>query len=264
MTTKTLHRLIALAALGLSAGQAFAEASPVSFNVGAVSEYRYRGLAQSSFKPAVQGGVDYAAPSGAYLGVWGSTIDWIKDDGKSHGGGATTDTGSTNLEIDLYGGFKGATDSGTGYDVGVLTYYYPGNKYSNLGANANTTEVYGALTIGVLTAKYSHSLTNLFGVKNSKGSGYLDLSATFDLGNGFSFTPHVGRQTLAGTVDGASNSVYSYTDVSLTLGKDLGNGLSASAMAVGTTNQSNWLSSDQHSAKSKGKSAVVLGLKYAF
>ncbi len=256
MTTKTLHRLIALAALGLSAGQAFAEASPVSFNVGAVSEYRYRGLAQSSFKPAVQGGVDYAAPSGAYLGVWGSTIDWIKDDGKT----ASTATGSTTMEIDIYGGYKGTTASGVGFDIGLLQYYYPGNKYGDIqgSANANTTEAYGALTMGLITLKYSHSLTNLFGIGDSKGSGYLDVSAAMDLGNGYSLTPHLGRQNVAGT-----NSTVSYSDASLTLAKDLGNGLSANAAWIGTsgTSKSFWQTSD---SKFKGKSAVVLGLKYAF
>ena len=87
------------------------EASPLTFNVGTVTEYRYRGLAQSSFKPALQGGADYASPSGYYIGAWGSTIDWIKDDGKTAG----ANTGSTNVEIDLYGGYKGNVGS-VGYD----------------------------------------------------------------------------------------------------------------------------------------------------
>ena len=33
----------------------------LAFNVGAVSDYRYRGISQSRLKPAIQGGVDYAA-----------------------------------------------------------------------------------------------------------------------------------------------------------------------------------------------------------
>lgn len=270
---KMNQQLLAAAALAFCSLQVLAQdkpadppASPISYNLGVVTEYRYRGLAQSSFKPALQGGVDYASPSGFYLGTWISTIDWIKDDGKKHtpaGVTTVTDTGSTNLEIDLYGGYKGALSNGGSYDVGVLQYYYPGNKYSALGAssaNANTFEIYGAITAGPVTVKYSRSLSNLFGLANSKGSGYLDVSATFDLGNGFSLVPHVGRQNISG----AANGIYSYTDWSITVNKDLGNGLVASLMAVQTTNQSNWISSDEHSNKSKGKGAAVAGLKYTF
>jgi uncharacterized protein (TIGR02001 family) len=67
------------------AGNAFAQAAPaapestLSFNVGAVSDYRYRGISQSRLDTALQGGADYAHKSGAYIGVWGSSIKWIKD-----------------------------------------------------------------------------------------------------------------------------------------------------------------------------------------
>ncbi|MBV8033617.1 TorF family putative porin, partial [Roseateles sp.] len=47
---------------------------PLSFNVGVVSEYRYRGISQTRLKPALQGGIDYADPSGFYIGSWASTI----------------------------------------------------------------------------------------------------------------------------------------------------------------------------------------------
>ena len=127
---KNSIRFLAASAITLCSLQVLAEeaASPLSFNVGVASEYRYRGLSQSSFKPALQGGADYAAPSGYYVGVWGSTIDWIKDDGRIN----NVSTGSTNVEIDLYGGYKGTTASALGYDVGLLQYYYSGNSYSNI------------------------------------------------------------------------------------------------------------------------------------
>lgn len=163
----------------------------LSFNVGATTDYRYRGISQTSLKPAVQGGADFAHKNGLYLGTWASTIAWIKDDGKT----AAVNSGNTNLEIDLYGGYKGSAGS-LSYDVGLLQYIYPGNKYVNVGANANTLEAYGALIFGPVTAKYSHSLSNTFGFANSKGSYYVDLSASFDLGNGFTLVPHVGRQVI--------------------------------------------------------------------
>lgn len=234
--------LIALA-LGCVSGLAQAQAaaapeSSLSFNVGAVSDYRYRGISQSRLKPALQGGVDYADKSGFYVGAWGSSIKWIKDAG-----------GDANVEVDLYGGYKGAVGD-VAYDVGFLRYEYPGNK---LAVSANTNELYGAVTYGVFTAKYSHSVSNLFGFDGSKNSYYLDLGATFDLGNGYTLTPHVGRQMVKNSPSA------SYNDFALTLGKDLGNGLSATAAVVDTTTDA-YVYND----KNLGKTGLVVGLKYAF
>ena len=85
--------LIALALVsisGLAQSQTTEPASTLSFNVGATTDYRYRGISQSRLQPAVQGGIDYADKSGFYVGAWGSTIKWIKDSGASKG---TTEVG---------------------------------------------------------------------------------------------------------------------------------------------------------------------------
>ncbi|RZJ02559.1 MAG: hypothetical protein EOP39_22515, partial [Rubrivivax sp.] len=174
-------------------------ADPLSFNVGVVSEYRYRGIGQTRLKPALQGGIDYASPSGFYIGTWASTIKWIKDFG-----------GDAQVEVDVYGGYKTEVSPGLTLDVGLLQYFYPSNKLS---PSANTLEVYGALTFGVVTAKYSHSTTNLFGVPDSKGSGYFDVAASFDLGDGLMLAPHLGYQKVR------HNAAATYTDFSLTLSK---------------------------------------------
>ena len=83
-------------------------------------------------------------------------------------------------------------------------------------------------------------------------------SATFDVGSGFSVVPHIGHKSLAGVVNG----IYSYTDYSLTLGKDLGKGLALSASVVGTdADKANYFTL---AGKVTGKAGVVLGLKYSF
>lgn len=235
-----------LSTLALS-GAAFAQtAAPapdytLSFNVGAVTEYRYRGISQTRKKPALQGGVDFAHKSGFYLGTWASSIKWIKDAG-----------GGADVEIDVYGGYK-FEGLGLGWDVGILTYQYPDH---NLAVSPNTTEVYLAGTFGPATLKYSHSTSNLFGFADSKNSYYVDLSAAFDLGSGWTLTPHIGYQK----VKGAGNDPFSYTDYSLTLGKDLGNGLTASAAIVGTDNN-NYRGPGN---KNLGDDTIVLGIKYSF
>ena len=246
---------LAVSALASVAQAQTAPAEPestLSYNVGAVSDYRYRGLSQTRFDPALQGGVDYADKSGFYVGVWGSSIKWIKDAGASAG----------SVEVDLYGGYK-ASVGDVAYDVGFLRYEYAGNKLKDTGAfgNANTNELYGAVTYGLFTAKYSHAISNLFGNLDSKNSYYVDLSATVDLGEGFSLVPHVGYQKLKG----AANAAGTYTDYSLTLAKDLGNGLTATGAVVGTdADKSFYYTPGKAGIEGLGKTGVVVGLKYAF
>ena len=214
-----------------------------AFNVGAVTDYRYRGISQSRLLPAAQGGVDFSHKSGFYLGAWASTIRWLKD----------IPGGDGPLELDLYGGYKGEIAKDVTYDVGLLRYQYP---KENFVTSPNTTEIYGAVTYGPVTGKYSHAVSNLFGFANSKNSGYLDVSATFDVG-GVSVVPHIGHQK----VSGAGNNVFSYTDYSVTVSKDF-SGVVVSAALVGTdANKTLYVTP---AGKFTGKAGLVLGVKYNF
>ena len=146
-----------------------------------------------------------------------------------------------------------------GFDVGYLRYEYLNNTLKNNTAftNANTDEVYGAATYGVATLKYSYALSDLFGNINSKGSTYWDLSATFDLGNGYTLVPHAGRQTV-------KNNTNSYTDIALTLNKDLGDGWSASISAISTNGKGKGPFESALTKYDTAKNTTVVGLKYSF
>ena len=85
----------------------------LSANIGATSNYLWRGVSQTGDDAAISGGVDYAHDSGFYAGTWVSNIDW------GIGSGA---------EVDFYGGF--ANEIGDfGYDAGAIYYYYPDSDY---------------------------------------------------------------------------------------------------------------------------------------
>jgi uncharacterized protein (TIGR02001 family) len=244
--TVNFQKCLIVASLAVSSAAFAQTAAPapdytLSYNAGVVTDYRYRGLTQSRHQAAVQGGVDFAHASGLYVGTWATTIKWVKDAG-----------GDAPIEIDFYGGYKG-TAGDLGYDVGVLRYQYPSHKLS---ASPNTTEIYGALTYSMFTLKYSHAISDLFGFDNSKNSFYVDLSAAFDLGNGWSLTPHVGYQKIKHYGDN------SYTDYSLTVGKDLGNGWSATAALIGT--DADKALNRTVNNKFSGNTMVVAGLKYSF
>ena len=229
----------------------------ISYNVGAVSDYRVRGIAQTSFKPAVQGGIDFADKSGFYLGTWASNVRWVKAlNGATRG----------SVEWDVYGGYRGALDVlPITYDAGVITYQYPGNNSGVEGAlpagtfgNASTVEAYISGSWKIFTLKYNRSLTNFMGNLHSHGSQYFDLSASFDLTNGFSLVPHVGHQSMPGQVD----NLGAYVDWSLTLSKDFGNGVVATLAATGTDAKRVFYTDTN--GRFLGKSAVEAGVKYSF
>ncbi|RTL42224.1 MAG: hypothetical protein EKK49_01125 [Rhodocyclaceae bacterium] len=176
-------------------------------NVTLASEYIYRGIGQTNRKPAIQGGFDYAHSSGLYVGTWASNVSWLTDG---------SPTVSNSIEMDFYGGFKN-TVGDFGYDVGLLQYFYPGSGYGN---NPNTIEGYIAGSWTFLTLKYSHSFSDLFGWTDSKNSGYLDLTATYELAPGLNLIGHVGRQKIHGDNSGAS-----YTDYKLGVTKDIAAGV---------------------------------------
>ncbi|MES2349047.1 MAG: TorF family putative porin, partial [Pseudomonadota bacterium] len=126
-----------------------------------VSDYRYRGVSQTRLKPALQGGADYTNnPTGFYVGTWLSTIKWTKDAG-----------GDGDVEWDLYAGKRGEIVKDVSYDVGGLYYYYPSN---GLHPSANTFELYGQISYGPVSLKYSQSTTNLFGFADSRGGAALN------------------------------------------------------------------------------------------
>jgi uncharacterized protein (TIGR02001 family) len=219
-----------------------------SFNAAVTSDYRYRGISQTRLKPALQGGVDYVNnPTGFYAGAWASTIKWTKDAG---GGGS--------VELDLYAGKRGQLGADVSYDVGVLTYVYASNDLKNVPgfANADTTELYGQLGYGPAYIKYSHAVTNLFGFVDSKNSGYLDVGANIEAGEGYIVNLHAGHQKVE------HSSQADYTDWKVGVTKEFG--VVTGALAVIGTNASKSAYASPASGKFLGKTALQLTVSKVF
>lgn len=213
----------ALVAASPALAEEAAATSPISANVTLASEYVYRGISQTREKPAIQGGFDYAHSSGLYIGTWGSNISWLEDAGAS---------ASSSMELDIYGGYKGKVNDDLSYDVGYLRYQYPGSYPAGF-VSPNTDELYAAGTYKMFTLKYSHSVSNLFGYADSKGSGYLDASANFELMSGLTLGVHAGHQKIKNW------SSFSYTDYKIGLTKDFGGGLSVTGAYIDTNADNN-------------------------
>lgn len=163
-------------------------ASPWEFsaNLGLLSDYRFRGISQTDRKPALQGGFDLAHSSGLYVGNWNSNLDSAFFNG-------------ANIEMDFYGGYRHAFESGFGLDLGVIYYYYPNSGSNPVGSTKiDNTELYIGAGYGPLTLKYNYAVSDFFSAPDSRGSSYLDLGFAYDLGRNFGVVAHYGYQWLKG------------------------------------------------------------------
>jgi uncharacterized protein (TIGR02001 family) len=187
------------------------------------SEYEYRGISQTSEKPALQLNLDYAHISGFYIGTFVSNIKWLKDTAEVNG----FSTGA-NIEWDIYGGYRHEVAPDTTIDVGYLRYEYPSSGEFN--PMPNTDEVYAGVTWKWLNVKYSYSINNTFGVPNSKGSDYLEANVAYPI-------PGYEKVTLTGTLAHQRyehNGNLSYTVWKAGAAYDLGSGFNVGPYYKGT------------------------------
>ncbi len=197
--TKTLVAGAVLAASTLVSGAAMAE---VSMNVGATSNYIWRGVTQSADDSAISGGIDYSHESGFYAGAWLSSL-----------GGAATDAPGT--EFDYYAGFGGAYGD-ISYDVSLAAITYPQIDkwdFTELGASVSYTN----FTLGVNSTIASD-------VEDVAGSGemfiegdlYTYLSASFPLQNDYSVGVTYGSYQFADDGEGGADLNYTHYQLSVT------------------------------------------------
>ena len=224
--TPTFVKSLAVVAIAVLPAIASAQ---LTANVSMTTNYKFRGQDQDvigkngaikdkAFKPALQGGLDYATESGFYIGNWNSSVNWLA---------------GNSLESDIYGGYKfkaGEIDM----DVGLLTYIYPGNSLGN------TTEAYAGATFGPLSAKYSHTFsedyfgwagTSLGSGLKGRNTGYLNLAFAQEVAPKLTFKASVGFTRFASDIK--DNGVPNYMDYSVGGAYDLGEGFSLGANVVG-------------------------------
>lgn len=156
--------------------------SAISYNAALASDYRFRGISQTFRGYALQGGIDWLHQSGLYLGTWASRVS------------KSQFLGSWGMEWDLYGGYKFPIGpSGWTGDVGLLQYRYPGES------RYNTLEAYVGGTWQWLSLKYSHTISKrYFGADGGRGTGYLDVTATYPVLDKINLIGHFGATRGSG------------------------------------------------------------------
>ena len=177
--------LAATGALTL-AGAARAEDAPfkLAFNVGAASDYVFRGISQTNKDPQVFGGVDATIGSMGYAGVWVSNVDF--------GNG-------TDAEFDLYGGFKPVAGP-VSLDLGVIYYGYI-NQPSHSHEAYWEFKAAGSVAAGPATLGASIYYSPEFFGKTGKAT-YIEGNAAVPIPNSkFTVSGAVGRQYVVGPAD---------------------------------------------------------------
>lgn len=209
-------------------------------NIALTSNYKFRGQDQDllgrsglakdgAFKPAIQGGFDYAfGESGFYVGNWNSGVHWLP---------------GNSIEMDFYGGYKFFTQA-LAWDIGGLTYQYPGNT------RGNTTELYGSVShssdaFGSLTFKYAHTVSqdyfNFAGTKAGSGrdgrnTGYFNLAYSRQVLPQVTAKAALGYTRMSGDI--RSLGYPSFVDYHVGAAYDFGGGLSLAGAVQGANRSS--------------------------
>lgn len=151
----------------------------VTGGVTLASQYRFRGISLSDENFTVQGTVNANHESGFYAGVWSSSTDGFGE------------LGGSNVELDLYGGFKKEIAGGMTLDAGLLYYAYPGSTGGDFEFFEPYANVSGA--IGPVSAKVGAA----FAPEQDGVGGNSNIYLFGDFGAGIPATPvtikaHVG------------------------------------------------------------------------
>ena len=217
---KTLTKALLVAGLVTGAtgsGTAFAaDEHTVAYKVSLYSEYEYRGITQTSEKPAVQFNADYSHSSGFYLGFFATNIKWLKE--FKEAGSIEKDA---KVELDFFGGYKYEVVKDLTLDVGYLRYQYPGMKPLPGSPKANTDELYFGGAYGPVSAKYSYAISDLFGTFNSEKSTFVELNYAQEIAPKLTLTGHIGHQKVK------NSDNFSYTVYKVGAVYDLGEGWNA-------------------------------------
>lgn len=194
--TKTLVAASVAAATLAASGAAMAE---FSGNIGATSNYLWRGVTQSGDDSAISGGIDYAHDMGVYAGIWTSSI------------------AGSGSEVDYYAGYAGEV-AGFGYDVNLTAYTYPQQEdwdFTELGLSAS----YNILTVGYARTIGADAEEDT-GVPFVKGDQYYYASIDYPIAEDMSVGATVGSYNF--NDDGVNSADLDYSHYQLALTKSAG------------------------------------------
>ncbi|MES2034003.1 MAG: TorF family putative porin [Pseudomonadota bacterium] len=158
------------------AGSAFAEEGTFSFNIGAATDYVFRGVSQTDEGGQIFGGADYGYGP-FYAGVWASNVDF--GDG-------------TDAEVDLYAGYKPTLGDVT-FDLGAIYYGYVNDSgdWAQWEFKGAASAPAGPVTLGV-AGYYSPDYTGV----GTDDSVYVEVNAAVTPAENWAVTAALGKQSV--------------------------------------------------------------------
>lgn len=164
-------------------------ATPVMAEVTAgaalTSNYIWRGFSQTQDDAALSGSVDYSDESGLYAGIWASKVDFADAD----------------VEVDVYVGMSGDINDDFSWDVGLLSYNYPGAK-------GRFDEVYAGIGYGAYSFTYYLDVD----IRADGVGDYAELGADFEVGE-LGLSLHIGNYDV--------DAGYSVIDYKVAVSKEI-------------------------------------------
>lgn len=205
ITQKTLAALL-VSSTALT-GTAVAEVS-IEGNVGATTDYIWRGNTQSSGDASLSGGIDVDFGNGFAIGTWvgslGASDDMTDDDLQD----------SANYELDVYGSYSTEL-SGVGVEIGYISYMYPGVADSG----SDFADYYVAFSYGPASFSYYALESAEDAAFEATDETYMSLDLEFPLVQDWSLGLHYGVQDWTNPADAAADAADSDEDTSFTLSK---------------------------------------------
>jgi uncharacterized protein (TIGR02001 family) len=184
MKSLKLSMLVAAATVAMG-GVALADdtsGAKVTFNVGAASDYVFRGVSQTNENAEIFGGVDLTVDK-FYAGLWTSNVNFFPGD-------------PTDAEIDVYAGFK-PTLGPVSLDLGAIYYTYV-NPPKGGGYPYAELKAAGSIPLGKasLGAAFFYS-PDFFGPTDNDKAYYYEVNGSMPVIDKVSVSGAFGHQQLS-------------------------------------------------------------------
>lgn len=201
VTQKTLAAVL----LSSTALASAASAVEISGNVGATTDYIWRGNTQAGGDSSLSGGLDADFGNGFAIGTWVGSLGASDDD-------------SANYELDIYASYS--TELG-GYpiEVGYISYLYPGEADSTL----DFADVYVSTEVAGFGLSYYMLASAEDDAVDADEGTYISVDYGFDLSDDLSVTLHYGLEDFTNSDSDEDTSIsISKGDMTFTISGDEG------------------------------------------
>jgi uncharacterized protein (TIGR02001 family) len=202
--TKTTRTLAALLVSG-TALTGVASAAEISGNVGATTDYIWRGNTQAGGDASLSGGIDIDFGNGLAAGTWVGSL-----------GASGSD--DANYEQDLYVSYS-TEIAGYPLEVGYISYMYPGVADSG----ADFADFYVSTSVAGIGVSYYMLASAEDDTMDAQEGTYLSLDYDYDLGDDWTMSLHYGVESFDTDPDDEDTSIsLSKGDMTFTVSGDEG------------------------------------------